>query len=140
MILIERLRNVEIFQGLKDEELQVVARFCHEETMPEGCTLCEEGARAIKLFILEEGAISIRFMKGVNFAVQTPGKILGWSFLVPPNRYTASAVTIRPSKLLVINSPDFYALVNQDPKMGLKIMNNLAQVVASRMKAFVDYY
>jgi CRP-like cAMP-binding protein len=140
MILIERLRNVEIFQGLKDEELQVVARFCHEETMPEGCTLCEEGARAIKLFILEEGAISIRFMKGVNFAVQNPGKILGWSFLVPPNRYTASAVTIRPSKLLVINSPDFYALVNQDPKMGLKIMNNLAQVVASRMKAFVDYY
>jgi len=140
MILIERLRNVEIFQGLKDEELQVVARFCHEETMPEGCTLCEEGARAIKLFILEEGAISIRFMKGVNLTVQTPGKILGWSFLVPPNRYTASAVTIRPSKLLVINSPDFYALVNQDPKMGLKIMNNLAQVVASRMKAFVDYY
>jgi CRP-like cAMP-binding protein len=60
--------------------------------------------------------------------------------LVPPNRYTASAVTVRPSKLLVINSPDFYALVNQDPKMGLKIMNNLAQVVASRMKAFVDYY
>jgi len=140
MIPNERLRNVEIFRGLNDEELKVVAQFCQEETVPEGCTLCEEGAKAIKLFILEEGAISIRFAKGVNFAVQTPGKILGWSFLVPPNRYTASAVTIRPSKLLVINSPDFYALVNRDPKMGLKIMNNLAQVVSSRMKAFVDYY
>jgi len=140
MIPSERLRNVEIFQGLKDEELQVVARFCQEEAVPEGYTLCEEGAKAIKLFILEEGAVSIRFKKGVNFAVQTPGKILGWSFLVPPNRYTASAVTILPSKLLVIKSPDFYALVNKDPKMGIKIMNNLAKVVASRMKAFVDYY
>jgi len=140
MIAIDRLRNVEIFDGLKDDELLVVARFCQEENIPEGFMLCEEGAKAIKLFILEEGAISIRFKKGVNIAIQTPGKILGWSFLVPPNRYTASAVTIRPSKLLVIKSPDFYALVNRDPEMGLKIMNNLAQIVASRMKAFVGYY
>jgi CRP-like cAMP-binding protein len=140
MTAIERLRNVEILDGLKDEELAMVSRFCQEETVPEGFMLCEEGAKATKLFILEEGAISIRFKKGVNFAVQSPGKILGWSFLVPPNRYTASAITIRPSKLLVIKSPDFYVLVNQDPKMGVKIMNNLAKIVASRMKAFVDYY
>ena len=140
MIDIERLKNVEILKGLNDEELAVVAEYCLEQGVAEGSILCEEGAKATKLFILEEGAISIRFRKGVEFAVQTPGKILGWSFLVPPNRYTASAVTIRPSKLLVIKSPDFYSLVNKDPKMGVKIMNNLAQIVASRMKAFVDYY
>ncbi len=140
MVAIERLRNVEILNGLQDEELAVVARFCQEQTVPEGSMLCEEGARATKLFILEEGAISIRFKKGVNFAVQTPGRILGWSFLVPPNRYTASAVTIRPSKLLVIMSPDFYSLINGNPTMGVKIMNNIAKIVASRMKAFVDYY
>ncbi|MDI6752850.1 MAG: cyclic nucleotide-binding domain-containing protein [Thermodesulfobacteriota bacterium] len=140
MIQIERLRNVEIFQGLREEELKIVVQFCQEEMVPEGVTLCEEGARASKLFILEQGAISISFKKGVNFAIQTPGKILGWSFLIPPNRYTASAVTILPSKVLVINSPKFYELVHKDSKIGLKIMDNLAQVVASRMKAFVDYY
>ncbi len=140
MVAIERLRNVEILNSLGDEELAVVAQFCQEQTVPEGSMLCEEGARATKLFILEDGAVSIRFKKGVNYAIQTPGRILGWSFLVPPNRYTASAVTIRPSKLLVIMSPDFYSLINNNPTMGVKIMNNLATVVASRMKAFVDYY
>ncbi len=140
MIAIERLRNVEILDGLKDEELAVVARFCQEQSVPKDSLLCEEGAKATKLFILEEGAIAIRFKKGVNFTVRTPGRILGWSFLVPPNRYTASAVTIRPSKLLVIMGPDFYSLINSDPAMGVKIMNNLSQIVASRMKAFVDYY
>jgi CRP/FNR family cyclic AMP-dependent transcriptional regulator len=140
MVSIEKLRNVDIFQGLNDDELRIVARFCVEENAPEGTTLCAEGARADKLFILQEGAVSIRFKKGVNYSIQTPGKILGWSFLVPPNRYTASVVTIAPSRLVVIKSPDFYNLVHQDPKMGLKIMNNLAQVVASRLKAFVDYY
>jgi len=140
MIPIERLRNVEIFQGLKDEELEIAASFCQEESVPEGVILCAEGARADRLFILEEGTVSIRFEKGVNYAIRAPGKILGWSFLVPPNRYTASVVTIAPSRLLVIKSPDFYDLVHKETKMGLRIMDNLAQVVSSRLKAFVDYY
>jgi hypothetical protein len=49
-------------------------------------------------------------------------------------------VTIAPSRLLVIKSPDFYDLVHKEAKMGLKIMDNLAQVVSSRLKAFVDYH
>jgi len=140
MIPVERLRNVDIFQGLKDEELKIVSPFCQEEQAQPGTLLCEEGARAEKLFILEEGAVSIRFKKGISFEIHGPGKILGWSFLVPPNRYTASVVTVTPSRLLIIKSPDFYDLVHRDTKMGLKIMDNLSQVVAGRLKAFVDYY
>jgi len=53
---------------------------------------------------------------------------------------TASVVTDAPCKLLVIKSPDFYDLIHKDPKIGLKIMDNLSTVVASRLKAFVDYH
>jgi len=140
MVTVDRLRKVEVFQGLGDEDLRKAAFFCQEQSLPKGTVLCEEGARADKLLILEEGSVSIRFQKGVNFCIQTPGKILGWSFLVPPNRYTATAVTLVPSKVLVIKSPDFYELVHQETKMGLKIMENLAQIVASRLKTFVDIH
>ncbi len=140
MISIDRLRNVDIFQGLNDKDLELAAKFCEEERFPAEITLCVEGNRADKLFILEEGAVSIRFAKGASYTIEEAGKILGWSFLVPPSRYTASVVTIRPSRVLTIKSPDFYTLVHQEPKMGLRIMDNLAQVVAGRMKAFVDYY
>lgn len=140
MVSIERLRRVEIFTGLTDEELTLVAKFCQEEEAPAGTILCAEGAKADKLFILEEGSVTIKFQKGEKFDISTPGKILGWSFLVPPNRYTASAITNCPSKLLVIKSPDFYELVHENTKLGLKIMDNLAQVVARRMKTFVDLH
>jgi CRP-like cAMP-binding protein len=140
MVTVDRLRKVEVFQGLGDEDLRKAASFCQEQSLPKGTVLCEEGARADKLLILEEGSVSIRFQKGVNFCIQTPGKILGWSFLVPPNRYTATAVTLVPSRVLVIKSPDFYELVHQETKMGLKIMENLAQIVASRLKTFVDIH
>jgi hypothetical protein len=62
-----------------------------------------------------------------------PGRIVGWSFLVPPFLYTASAVTKTASKVLMIKSPDFYYVIHKEPKMGMKVINNLAQVIASRL-------
>ncbi len=140
MVTIDRLRKVEVFQGLDNEDLRKAIAFCQEQSFPKGTVLCEEGARADKLWILEEGSVAIRFQKGVDFCIQTPGKILGWSFLVPPNRYTASAVTLVPSKLLLIKSPDFFEMIHREAKMGLKVMENLAQIVASRLKTFVDIH
>jgi CRP/FNR family cyclic AMP-dependent transcriptional regulator len=110
------------------------------ETVPQGTPLCVEGARADKLFILEDGTVAIKFKRGVQFEINGPGKILGWSFLVPPNRYTASADTVTASKLLSVKSPDFYEMVHTNSKMGLKIMDNLAQIVSRRLKAFMEIH
>ncbi len=133
MISIDKLRNVDIFQGLTDWELRIVSQFFQEEILEEGITLFQEGERADRLFILEEGAVSLTFKEEEQYSVADPGRIIGWSFLVSPNRYTASAVTTAPSKLLVIKSPDFYYLIHKELRMGVKVMENLAQVVASRL-------
>jgi len=138
MISIDRLREVEILQGLAEWELQSIAQFFSEETVAEGISLCEESERADQLYILQQGSVSLSSKKLGQLEINTPGKIVGWSFLVPPYRYTASAVTTSPSKLLVIKSPDFYYLIHKEPKMGMKVMNNLAQVMASRFKGSED--
>ncbi len=132
---IDRLRNVDILHGLTDWELNSIAQFFHEESVNEGIILCQEGARADRLYVLVEGSVAITSREGEEQEINTPGKILGWSFLVPPNRYTASVTATSPSRFLVIKSPDFYYLIHKEPKMGIKIMDNLAQVVAERLKA-----
>ena len=130
----ERLRHVDILQGLTDPELESIAPFCREENLPSGATLCEEGATAERLYILEQGEVSLSSQKGGRFKISTPGKVVGWSFLVPPFRYTASAVNTTPSRFLVIKNPDFHYLLHKEGKMGMKLMNNLAQVIASRLR------
>ncbi len=95
--------------------------------------------RAEKLYILKQGSVSISSKKIVQLDINTPGKIVGWSFLVPPFRYTASAETTAPSRLLVIKSPDFYYLIHKEPKMGMKVLNNLAQVMANRFRGVEDF-
>ena len=89
---------------------------------------------ADRLYILEEGEVSVSSRKGDHYSILSPGKSIGWSFLVAPNRYTATAVTVSLSRLLVMKSPDFYYLIHKEPKMGVKVMDNLARVVASRLK------
>jgi len=135
---IDRLRKVDILQGLMEAELQGIAQYFEEENVEAGVTLCEEGANADRLFVLEQGRVSIRSRKGGQYDIETPGKIVGWSFLVPPFVYTASAVTSAPSKVLVIKSPDFYYVIHKEPKMGMKVVNNLSQVIASRLKGPED--
>ena len=134
MVSIDWLRKVDILQGLSEEELQSIAQFFEEENVNAGGTLCEEGASAERLYVLEQGKVSISSKRGGQYDIDTPGKIVGWSFLVPPFLYTASAVAKTPSKILVIKNPDFYYVIHKEPKVGMKVINNLAQVIASRLK------
>ncbi len=133
-----RLRKVDILEGLAEGELRSISQYFEEENVDAGSTLCEEGEQADRLYVLEQGKVSIRSKKGGQYEIDTPGKVVGWSFLVPPFLYTASAVTTVPSKVLVIKSPDFYYIIHKEPKMGMKVINNLAQVIASRLKRLED--
>jgi hypothetical protein len=137
MIGIDRLRKVDVLQGLTDWELKIASHFLKEENVPEGITLFQEGQKADRLFILEQGEVSLQFPRGEPYNLPGPGRILGWSFLIPPHRYTASAETSTASKLLVMESPDFYYLIHKEPRMGVKVMSNLAQVVASRLSQWM---
>jgi hypothetical protein len=132
-VSVNRVRKVDFLQGLEEGELQGIAQFFEEEDMAAGVTLCEEGERADRLYVLDQGKVSIRSKKGRQYDIDTPGKTVGWSFLMPPFLYTASATTVTPSKLLVIKSPDFYFLIHKEPKIGMKVVSNLAQVIASRL-------
>ena len=130
---IDRLRKVDILQGLEEGELKSIAQYFEEENFSAGVTLCEEGTNADRLYVLEQGKVSVNSRKGGQYDIDMPGRIVGWSFLVPPFLYTASAVTKTPSKVLMIKSPDFYYVIHKEPKMGMKVINNLAQVIASRL-------
>ncbi len=134
LIGIDRLRKIDFLHGLTKEELQSVAHFFKEEEVGAGITLCKEGARAVRLYVLEQGKISISSNNGRQYYIDTPGKTVGWSFLVPPFLYTASAVTTAPSRLLVIENPRFYDAIHKESKMELKVLSNMAQLIASRIR------
>ena len=57
-ITVETLRQYELFEDFNDEELEEVAKLCHEATYAEGDRVLVEGQAAERLFIVKQGKLS----------------------------------------------------------------------------------
>ncbi len=129
------INEVELFKGISSHFLNKIASHAEEQVFQAGDVLFEEGDVADYLYILEEGEIdiSIQGQKKASFQVNQPGQLFGWSAFVEPNRYTASAKTLKKSKVIRIDGDLLSALFEKYPSDGLTVMKRLASVIGSRL-------
>jgi CRP-like cAMP-binding protein len=72
---------------------------------------------------------------GMDVTVQTAkaGEVFGWSVLVEPYIYTASAKCEGKVKEIYIKGSELRDLFEQNPHMGCILMNNLSASINSRL-------
>ncbi len=70
----------------------------------------------------------------LSFLKNNPGEMFGWSALVEPNEYTATAQCVKESKVIKVDG-ELLARVfeRHSSEEGLMVMKRLAGVVASRL-------
>jgi hypothetical protein len=61
MISLDFLAEVEVFQGLDNEQLTEIEKCCHEEEFKFETKLIAEGEDAIHLWVVREGRVDLRF-------------------------------------------------------------------------------
>ena len=94
------VREIELFKEIASHIIDEIAELATEESVPSGHVLFRKGDSADYLYILEEGVVNITIegQGGTSFPVNQLGQVLGWSALVEPNRYTATAQCVQDSK------------------------------------------
>ena len=99
------IREAELFKGIPPHVINEIAEHVIEESFPADHVLFEKGEFADNLYILESGAIDISIMgeKRLSLPVNEPGAMFGWSALVEPNEYTATAQCAKESKVIKID-------------------------------------
>lgn len=132
------LRQLAIFEDLTDKERSAMAALCEKQKFAKGETLFTEERQATRLFVLQEGRVVIMMNaahgnRALVYSVQ-PGQAFSWSALVPPRRYTASAVAVEPSEAIVVDGRKLLRLFKKDPAIGYKIMCRVAQLVSKRLR------
>jgi CRP-like cAMP-binding protein len=138
---IDHILKAEIFTGLDEKDLQKILPICEQEMLPKGTIICREGDLAEKIYILQKGRIQINLRNKTSFEIVEPGRILGWSALVIYNKYyTATATSMEDSLCIRITASDMLALFRDDHLLGLKVMNNLSEVIARRLANIVEHY
>ncbi|MBM3166792.1 MAG: cyclic nucleotide-binding domain-containing protein [Chloroflexi bacterium] len=139
MVPNEALRQYSLFKGVDDKELAKLAPLCHEKTYDAGAALFNQGNKASKLHLCKKGSVDIIVHLtepwGIDVTVHKAkaGEIFGWSSLVEPHIYTASAKCSEKTEVIQIEASDLARLFEENPHLGYVVMANLSAVISSRL-------
>lgn len=139
--MIEGLERFEVFQGLRAEELEPIAKLCTVTKLKRGDGVFQAGEHADALFLVRAGTIELRFEAShSNATVEIPleitmrGEIFGWSAVTSPYKYTLSAYATEDSELVRIKHADLRSLCEANSHLGYIFMKNIARVIGKRFQ------
>ena len=133
MIPIDELKKYEILAELDPAELKILSGMAEATHAREGEVLIQAGLPARTLYILQEGNLMVAFPDGRAITFHKPGRVVGWSALVSPTRYTASVTCLTDCTLISFPGSELLRLVQRNVAMGTKIMRNISQVLSRRL-------
>lgn len=139
MVTVEILKEFELFKGLAEDSLAKIAELCHLYTMREDDRIFAEGTRARDIHLCRNGKVDIVIWMGQpwnkNIAVHRAerGEVFGWSALVAPYIYTASAECVEAGEEIRLSGAELLTLFGQKPLVGYAIMENLSANISLRL-------
>ena len=139
MVNAQVLKGLGLFTGLDDNELAKIAELCNERSLEQDKRIFTEGARATEVHLCRSGKINIviwvREPWNNNVIVHRvePGELFGWSALVAPYTYTASAECVEAGKEIQIKGSALLDLFDQNPHIGHVVMRNLSADISARL-------
>lgn len=133
------LKGSSFFTDLSENELAFIAGCASLVHFPEGKMIANHGDAADTFFLIREGniALSIADKVGKPFLYETlgPFDIVGLSWLIPPYRWTASAIAQTEVKALSFNGTCIREKCEKDHSLGYKMMRHLLQLMVEREDA-----
>lgn len=141
--VLDRLRGVEMFAGLTDAQLARVAGVCQAARVAADATIFREGDDGAELYVVLEGSVQVMIntrRPDGSTALSTintlrSGQCFGETALLSQSQRSATVVATEPTTLLVLREPDFRALCEADPQIGYRVMQNLAQDLAYKLRS-----
>jgi CRP-like cAMP-binding protein len=140
MVTAQELGEVGLFAGLSQTQLETLAGLAEAHSYAEGEALFREGEGASQLFLLMAGKVRIQVQLTSRpqiisiTIISQPGSLVGWSGLVPPNNYTATALCQAKSRLLALDGAALMRVLEADPAMGFIVMRRLTEVISGRLQ------
>ena len=134
------LSEFALFRNISEDLLEKISKLAKEEKFSKGDTIFQEGEQADQLHFLLRGEIVLKVKltsrpESITFsAVSQPYESFGWSGIVPPYHYTASAICEAECKVLTISGEGFMKLLEENPSAGFTVMRRIAELIASRLR------
>jgi CRP-like cAMP-binding protein len=116
----DRLRSIQLFADIPDEDLVQIAPFADEISVEEGKRLVNEGDFAHQFMAIEEGSAEV-LRGGEHVADLGPGDFFGEVGLLEKDRRNASVVAKSPMRLITLTGWDLKRLEKAMPQAADQI-------------------
>lgn len=141
--VVEHLRRVEIFGGLSDEELLQVAALCKVRRVGAGQPVFNEGDDGEELYVIHEGCVRVSLntrsaqggMAPSTINMLYAGQSFGEMVLLGGATRSATVSAVDPCVLLVLNERDFASLCDRNPRIGYRVMRNMASDLSYKLRS-----
>jgi CRP/FNR family transcriptional regulator, cyclic AMP receptor protein len=140
MAITASLAEFPLFRNLPEALLEQIASLGNEQSFPQGETVFREGESADKLHFLLEGDIVLKVKltsrpESITVsAVSQRFESFGWSGVVAPYHYTATAFCETDCKVLTLPGDKVMKLLEENPEAGFTVMKRLIELVSSRLR------
>lgn len=135
------LKGVELFEGLKPEEIDTLAEVCEERVYPLNEIITQQGEMGEELFIVSQGFVEVvRSGSSPEHAPRTivhlgEGQIFGEMALVDRGPRSATVKAASDGvKILVIERAEFDRICEKNNHIGYVVMRNIAADLSFKLR------
>ncbi len=138
---VKTLSLIDLFRDLPEPLLEEIGGFCQEISVPKGKLIFNIEDKADKLHVLLSGHVNIRVRMATRpdyltvSVINQPYQAFGWSGVVAPHHYTASAICEEDCRLLAIDGPKLMAALERFPEAGFVVMRRVAEIISGRLRS-----
>jgi CRP/FNR family transcriptional regulator, cyclic AMP receptor protein len=135
----ELLADIDVFAGLGDEALDLIAGCALNRVFADGERLLTENEQANVFFAIRHGTVALETYVpgrgGMTIETLHGGDVLGWSWLFPPYRNMFDARALGVVRAIAFDGACLRGKCDQDPQLGYVLMQRFAAVMVERLQA-----
>ncbi|MEI2705050.1 MAG: cyclic nucleotide-binding domain-containing protein [Ilumatobacteraceae bacterium] len=122
---IEHLRNVPLFQGCSNRDLEKIAKAGDEVRMPAGSLILDQGQTGREAFVVLDGTVVAK-RNGKKIANLGRGAVVGELSLLDHGPRTATVICETDCELLLLDQRNFMGVLDEVPALAHKLLATLA--------------
>ena len=124
------LRNVPLFEGLDDEELQTIANVTIKRSFTKDSVIILAEEEGESLFIIEGGQVKVSIVsedgREVILSLLGEGAVFGELSLLDGKPRSANVIATEETSLIMLRRPDFVQILFKMPQIATALLAELA--------------
>jgi CRP/FNR family cyclic AMP-dependent transcriptional regulator len=134
----EHIESTPLFAGLAPDIGAFLAANARVRRLTDNEVVFHYGERADRFYLVTKGQISVEVaaIEGPSLQLQQlgPGAVVGWSWLIPPNRWTFQARATTPAEVVEFDGRAVLAQCEASPKFGYALLKRFSTLMSERLQ------